>query len=68
MGKLYCEMIFTTAAPTGEVAAWLQSNCQGQWDLLPVGLGGDGETTKFLILFDNPTDRVVFTTRFTPAA
>ena len=67
MGKLYCEMFFTTTAPTGEVATWLQGNCENQWDLHPVGIGSDGQTKKFLILFESLNDRTQFTTHFTPA-
>lgn len=68
MGKLYCEIIFTTKAPTGDVATWLVGNCEGQWDLHPVGIGADGLTKRFLILFESHRDRSQFATRFMPAA
>lgn len=60
MGKLYCGTIFKSAAPSGEVATWLQANCEGQWDLLPASVASDGITKKFMILFEKENDRSNF--------
>ncbi|MBT3358305.1 MAG: hypothetical protein HN403_01605 [Rhodospirillales bacterium] len=62
MGKLYCGTIFSSTAPSGEVATWLQANCEGQWDLLPASVAGDGVTKKFMILFEEENDRSNFET------
>ena len=62
MGKLYCGTIFNSTSPSGEVAAWLQENCEGQWDLLPTSVAGDGVTKKFMILFESESDRSNFET------
>lgn len=64
MGKLFCGMILKTKAPTCDIASWLQANCTGQWDLHPTGIGLDGETKKFMILFESERDRVNFEGRF----
>lgn len=64
MGNLFCGMIFTTRVPTGEVASWLQANCEGQWDLHPASVEHDGITRKFMVLFERERDRSNFETRF----
>ncbi|MBL6946837.1 MAG: hypothetical protein ISR47_09370 [Rhodospirillales bacterium] len=65
MGNLYCGMIFKSTAPAGEVATWLQANCEGQWDLHPASVAGDGITKKFMVLFEQESDRSNFETCYT---
>ncbi|WP_316975830.1 hypothetical protein [Shumkonia mesophila] len=67
MGNLFCGMIFTTRVPTGEVASWLQSHCEGQWDLHPASVEHDGITRKFMVLFERERDRLNFEARFSAA-
>ncbi len=67
MGKMYCGTIFNSAEPSGNVASWLQSHCEGQWDLLPASVAGDGITIKFMILFEDENDRSNFETNHSVA-
>ncbi len=64
MTKPFCGMVLKTKAPTNDVTSWLQANCTGQWDLHPTGIARDGETKKFMVLFDNESDRTRFEGRF----
>lgn len=64
MGNLYSGMILITRTPTGEVAAWLNGNCEGQWDLHPAAIGADGITKRLMVLFETERDRLRFEDRF----
>ena len=64
MTKLCCGMVFTTKVAAGDVASWLQSHCEGQWDLHPTMIAGDGITKKIMILFERESDRSRFENDF----
>ena len=66
MGKLTCGLAYVTELSVGEVEAWLETHCPGDWT---VRLADEGDPLargkkKVEVLFENRADMDTFKARF----